>query len=122
MKRGEVWTAAGEGDYLAKPRPAVIVQSDLAWTTESITVCPITTELLGVKHLRITLLPDPLNGLRTESQVMIDKISTVRRTRLRRRVGTLSDADISRLDRAMLVHLGLAGRLRSASRKGADHR
>ncbi len=112
MKRGEIWTAIERGDFVSKPRPVIILQSDLESTTDSITVCPLTTDLLPLKRLRITLMPDESNGLREESQVMVDKITTVRKVRIGQQVGVLSDPDIVLIDRAILVHLGFAGRTR----------
>lgn len=112
MKRGEIWTVAGGADYAGKPRPAVILQDDLFDATASITVCPFTSHLTSAPLLRILIEPSDGNGLRAPSDLMIDKITTVSKTKLRRRVGRLSPKDVVRLNRAVVVFLGLA---RSAS-------
>ncbi len=109
MRRGEVWTIAGGPDYAGKPRPAVILQDDAFDATASITICPFTTHVTAAPLLRQGVEPSERNGLRTASQLMIDKITTVSKTKLERRVGRLSDEDIVRLNRAVLVFLGLAG-------------
>lgn len=44
---------------------------------------------------------------------MVDKITTVPKSKVGARVGRLDDVDISRLDRALLVFLGLAAPRRS---------
>lgn len=109
MKRGEVWTVAGGPDYAGKPRPAVVLQDDAFDGTTSITVCPFTTHVVDAPLLRLQIEPSAQNGLRAASQLMIDKITTVSKAKLQSRVGRLSDEDILRLNRAVLVFLGLAG-------------
>ena len=109
MKRGEVWTVAGGPDYAGKPRPAVILQGDAFDATASMTICPFTTHRVSAPLLRVAIEASPRNGLRTASQLMIDKITTVSRAKLESRIGQLSDEDIVRLNRAVLVFLGLAG-------------
>ncbi len=109
MKRGELWVAAGGGDYTRKPRPVVIVQDDRFEHTASVTVCALTSDPTDAPLFRIALSPDPGNGLREGCRVMIDKITTVRRERLSRRIGSLTAAEMRRIDRAILVFLGIAG-------------
>jgi mRNA interferase MazF len=109
VKRGEVWTVSGGPDYTGKPRPAVIVQDDAFDATGSITLCPFTTHVAPAPLLRLTIEPSEENGLRVSSQLMIDKITTVSKSKLESRVGRLSVEDIVRLNRAVLVFLGLAG-------------
>jgi mRNA interferase MazF len=52
--------------------------------------------------------PDARNGLRMASRLIVDKITTVPRTKLRNRIGSLADEDILKLNRAILVFLGIA--------------
>ncbi|SRR6266851_132507 len=108
MKRGEVWTVAGGPDYAGKPRPVVIVQDDAFSDTASITICALTTAALSASLARVVIEPSPFNGLRVISQIMADKVTSVSRTKLGRRIGRLSDGDMARLDRVLLVFLGLA--------------
>ena len=108
MKRGELWIAAGGGDYSGKPRPVVIVQEDRFEATRSVTVCALTSDPTDAPLFRIQLSPDPENGLREDCRVMVDKITIVRRERLSRRTGSLSVTDMRRMDRAILVFLGIA--------------
>ncbi|MFC7054312.1 type II toxin-antitoxin system PemK/MazF family toxin [Hansschlegelia quercus] len=108
MKRGEVWTAAGGADYAGKPRPSVIVQDDAFEATESITICALTSWTGGGPLLRPLIMPSDGNGLSAESALMIDKITTLPRTKLRQRIGRLSDKDMRRLGEAMLIFFGLA--------------
>jgi mRNA interferase MazF len=109
VKRGEVWTVSGGPDYAGKPRPAVILQDDAFDATASVTICPFTTHAVDAPLVRLPIEPSERNGLRIASQLMVDKITTVSKLKLATRVGRLSDEDIVRLNRAMLVFLGLAG-------------
>ena len=109
MKRGELWVAAGGGDYTGKPRPVAIVQDDRFAHASSVTVCALTSDPTDAPLFRVALSPSPENGLHEPCRVMVDKITTVRRERLSRRIGTLSAADMRRIERAMLVFLGIAG-------------
>nr|WP_246820502.1 type II toxin-antitoxin system PemK/MazF family toxin [Bradyrhizobium iriomotense] len=117
IERGEVWTVAGGNDYTGKPRPTVIVQDDNFDATDSITVCPLTTNETEAPLFRLQIEPNERNGLRVPSRLMVDKITTVSKAKLGTLVGRLEDDDVLRLNRAMLVFLGLAGSQRSL---GAD--
>ena len=110
MKRAEIWTVAGGPDYAGKPRPAVILQDDAFEGTASITVCPFTTHLVDAPLIRLEVDPSKQNGLTVVSHVMVDKITTVAKSKLQKRIGKLGKDDMIRLSRAALVFLGLAGR------------
>jgi mRNA interferase MazF len=109
VKRGEVWTVAGGGDYAGKPRPAAIVQDDRFGEVESVTVCPFTTNPMSPQLFRVTVEPDGANGLVQSSWLMADKLMTIPRSKLGRRIGHLDDATMLRLNRAITVFLGIAG-------------
>lgn len=109
MRRGEIWTASDGKDYAGKARPVVIVQDDRFDATDSITVCALTTDATDAPLFRLPVEPNERNGLRAASRLMVDKISTVSKTKLGSRVGRLDDDDMLQLNRAMLVFLGLAG-------------
>lgn len=108
MKRGEIWTVAGEKDYAGKPRPAVILQDERFDRTHSITVCPFTTDPTDAPLFRLVIEPGEGNGLRGVSRLMVDKITTVPKSRMGTLVGRLGDEDIVRLNRAVVVFLGIA--------------
>jgi mRNA interferase MazF len=108
MKRGEVWTVSAGGPYTGKPRPGVIVQEDRFQATNSITLCAFTTDPTEAPLLRMLVEPTDKNGLSIVSSLMIDKITTVPKGRLGKRIGTLHDEDIVRFNRALTVFLGLA--------------
>ena len=109
MSRGEIWTVAG-GVYAAKPRPAVIVQEDLFDATSSVIVAPMTRALLDAPLMRIRISGGDgrLSGLDRDSDVMIDKLTTVRRSNVHTRVGRLTAEQLVEIERAMMAFLGLA--------------
>jgi mRNA interferase MazF len=109
VTRGEVITVALPGDY-GKPRPAVIVQADLFNETHaSVTVAPVTSTLVNAPLFRLAVEPSPRNGLRTLSQVMVDKLTTVRRERIGATIGDVEPELLTRVNRALALWLGIAG-------------
>jgi mRNA interferase MazF len=109
VKRGELVTVALSGDY-GKPRPAVVVQADLFNETHaSVTVAPVTSTLVNAPLFRLAVEPSPRNGLRALSQVMIDKLTTVRRERIGATIGDLEPETLTRVNRALALWLGIAG-------------
>jgi mRNA interferase MazF len=107
LRRAEIWTVAGAGDYAGKARPAAIIQDD-RFDTDSVTICPFTTDPTDAPLLRLEVVASATNGLRDTSRLMVDKITTVRRSKLGERLGVLDDADVVRLNRAVVVFLGIA--------------
>ena len=99
---------AGGPGYASKPRPAVIIQDDGFSETLSIAVCPLTSEPVEAPILRLLVEPTPENGLRNTSRLMVDKVTTVPKSRIGQRIGCLADDDLLRLNRSLLVFLGLA--------------
>ena len=108
MKCVETWSMAGGPGYASKPCPAVIIQVDGFTETLSIAVCPLTSQPIEAPMLRIQLEPSPENGLRAASRLMADKVTTVPKSRLGQCIGCLADDDLLRLNRSLLVFLGLA--------------
>ncbi len=117
MKRGEIWTLAGDTDYAGKPRPVVIVQDDGFDVTNSVTVCAFTTNETEAPLFRLLVEKTQRNGLRTASRLMVDKITTVPKSKIGMQVGRLDDEDVLRFNRAIVVFLGLAGSPRTSDRQ-----
>lgn len=102
-----MWTASGGPDYAGKPRPVVVVQDDQFAHTLSITVCPVTTNPTDVPFVRPVVEPNDANGLRVPCRLMVDKIATIPKRKLGKRVGKLSPQDLASLNRSLFVFLGL---------------
>lgn len=105
VMRGDIVLVVASGDY-GKPRPAVVVQSDLFNTTHaSLTVCPVTSLLVDAPLFRIPLKPSTANGLVQPSQVMVDKVQTLRRERIRERIGAAGRIPMQSVDAALRLWL-----------------
>jgi mRNA interferase MazF len=109
VRRGEIWTVAGGPEYTGKLRPVVIVQDDRFDATASVTICAFTTDATPAPLFRLEIEPTSQNGLKAVSYLMADKITTVPKTKLGVDIGRLDDEDVVRLNRAVMVFLGLAG-------------
>lgn len=108
LKRGDIATAALSGD-IGRPRPVLVVQSDLFnGTHPGLTVVPISGTIIDAPIYRLTLDPTPENGLRKVSQIMVDKITSVRRDRIGDVVGRLGDDQMLKVTRALAVWQGIA--------------
>ena len=108
MRRGDIWTVSGVKDYAGKPRLVVIVQDDAFDATDSITVCTFTTDPTEAPLFRLLVEPNERNGLRSSSRLMVDKITTVPKSKVGERIGRLDDEDVVRFNQAVMVFLGLA--------------
>jgi mRNA interferase MazF len=111
MRRGEIWTISESLDYARQPRTAVIIQDDGFEELDSVTVCTFTTATADIPFLRPLVQPTERNGLRTPTSLMVDKITTIRKSRLGYLMGQLDAADIVTLNHAVAVFLGLARRV-----------
>lgn len=108
MTRGSVVVMAARGAYTGKPRPAVIVQSDLFNSSHaSVTVCPITSDCIDAPLFRVDLPPGGRTGLSVISQVMIDKMASVPRAAIAQKIGACDVAQIDAIDEALRIWLAL---------------
>lgn len=107
MRRGDLVTVALQGD-LGKPRPALVIQSDLFDSHPSVTILPVTSELRLAPLFRIAVSPSELNGLAKSSQVMVDKPQSISREKIGEVIGHLDDETMLAVNRALAVFLGFA--------------
>lgn len=107
MKRGDVVTVAIQGDY-GKPRPAIIVQSDLFHEHPSITIVPLTSNLRDTPLFRVDIEPSPGNRLRIRSQAMIDKTYSIPREKVGKTIGHLDQETLLAITRALATWFGFA--------------
>ena len=107
VRRGDIVLVVAAGDY-GKPRPAVVVQSDLFNDTHaSMTVCPVTSALVDAPLFRVPVKPGRANGLAKQSQVMVDKVQTLRRDRIRERIGEIAPVQMKSVEEALRLWLRL---------------
>lgn len=107
MRRGDLVTVALPGD-VGKPRPALVIQSDLFDAHPSVTLLPVTSELRVAPLFRIAVNPSESNGLKKASQVMVDKPQSIARAKVGTVFGRLDDETLLAVNRALAVFLGLA--------------
>lgn len=109
MRRGDLVTIAAPGDY-GKPRPAVVIQGDVLnqADSDSVILALMTGTLRDAPLLRLTVDPTSANGLQKPSQVMVDKLVTVRREKVGNTIGRLSDSELLELNRLLALVIGLA--------------
>lgn len=105
--RGQLVTIAINGDF-GKPRPALVIQANLFADLESVTLLPLTSMLIDAPLLRINIEPDKDNGLRKSSQIMVDKIVTVKRDKVSSPFGTLNPNAMIEVERCLAIFLGIA--------------
>jgi mRNA interferase MazF len=107
MNRGDLVVVSAPGHF-GKPRPALVVQSDLFNPTHaSVVVCLLTTDLTDAPLIRLDVEPTPHNGLRQQSQIIIDKVLALRRERIGARIGRLDSDALVRVNRSLALLLGL---------------
>ncbi len=106
MKRGDLVTIALQGDY-GKPRPALVIQSDLFSEHPSIVILPVTSELRDTPLFRVTIAPTEINGLSRPSDVMVDKVQTVARDKIGPVFGRLSQEELLSVNRMLAVFIGV---------------
>ena len=107
MRRGDLVTVALPGDF-GQPRPALVVQSDLFSNHATVTVLPVTSTPVETPLFRLPVDPTPDNGLREPSFVMVDKTMSIRTEKLGAAFGRLGRADMTRVNRALALFLGIA--------------
>lgn len=122
MRRGEVWTASAGAGYVGKPRPVVILQDDHFDATASVTICAFTTDPTDAPLFRVVVEPTQENGLQIQSRLMADKITTVARGKLGKRIGRLREDDMARLGVAAMLFLGLASGGFGAAKRASSSR
>ena len=77
-------------------------------TDYSITICAFTTDETEASLFRLPVEPNERNGLRPACRLMVDKITTVPKSKVSSHIGHLDDEDILRLNQAILIFLGLS--------------
>jgi mRNA interferase MazF len=107
LRRGDLTTVALPGDF-GKPRPALVIQSNLFADHPSVTILPLSSDLRETPIFRVRLFPDETNGLRAPSDVMIDRIHTVAKDKLRGKFGAIANEQLIEIERAVAVWLGIA--------------
>jgi mRNA interferase MazF len=107
VKRGDLVTVALQGD-LGKPRPALVIQTELVLNHPSVVILPLTSDVISAPLLRVTVEPTPETGLRSVSQIMVDKPIAVQRQRLGDVIGCVDETTLGRVTKTLAMWLGIA--------------
>ena len=108
LKRGNIVSIAVQGDF-GKPRPALLMQSDMFNEAHAtLSVLLISSELIDAPLFRLSIEPNQVNGLTQPSQIQVDKVMTVRRDKVGQLIGSVDDAMMVRVNRALALWTGLA--------------
>ena len=107
VKRGDVISVMLQGAY-GKPGPGLVIQSNWFAEHPSVTFLPLTSELVDAPLIRIRVELSEENGLQKPSQIMVDKTSTLPRTKISGRFGHIDDETMLAVTRALTVFLGFA--------------
>ena len=106
MMRGHLVTIAMQGDF-GKPRPALVIQADQFDEHATVTLLPVTSTLVAAPLFRVTVQPDADNGLQKPSQVMVDKVMTVKREKVGQAFGRMDADAMVQVERCLAVFLGI---------------
>jgi mRNA interferase MazF len=102
VRRGAIVVVAATGINTGKPRPALVIQSDLFNPThQSVTICPITSDCVDAPLFRIPLPPGERTGLQAASQIMIDKVVSVPRSAISEEIGRCHGAELEAAEEAL---------------------
>lgn len=107
MKRGDLVSIAVQGDF-GKPRPALVIQSDNFASHATVTVLLVSSALVDAPLFRVAVQPTPDNGLQKPSQIMVDKVMTVKRDKIGGAFGRLDTGQMLEIERCLAVFLGIA--------------
>lgn len=109
LSRGDLVTIALSGDY-GKPRPALVIQDDAFGDLPSVAVLRLTSDIHDWPLFRVTVRPAKSTGLKTASQVMIDKPAAVPKTKIGRRIGQVDEATMQAISIAFARFFGLSSK------------
>jgi len=111
VRRGDIYMVDFEptvGAEIRKVRPALIISCDEANKhLRTVTVIPFSSKTEKIFPFEV-LVTKADSGLEFDSKVKVTQMRAVDKTRLSRQVGTLNDEIISAVEKAILLHLGMA--------------
>lgn len=109
MKRGDV-VILNLGGKLGKPRSAIIIQADILNNDNRLKttiVLPLTSEVLNMQIIRYKIKASQNNGLQHESQIMIEKIMQIEKSKIQKVIGHLTKKQINEIEARLLAILGV---------------
>jgi mRNA interferase MazF len=108
LKRGDIYLATDKGEYSGKPRPVLIVQREITLALrDSVSVLPLTGADIGINIFRHKITPNHENGLEKTSFAMVDKVNSVNKSRLKSKIGSVSEQELDTVDNMLRFWLNL---------------
>jgi mRNA interferase MazF len=110
-RRGEIYLVRFDptiGHEIRKTRPAVVIQNDVSNQYSPITiVAAISSQFSSPPFPREIVIEPEESGLPERSAVILNKIRSVDRQRLAKKMGRISAQSMQRVDQAIRISLGL---------------
>lgn len=106
MKRGDIIKVVSAREY-GKPRPSLVVQADAFDELAGVVICPLTSDLADPSEIRVRIAPDRQNGLLRTSDIMVDKVSTISKSRCREKIGAVDQPTLDVVSANLALLLGL---------------
>jgi len=107
VKRGDIIIVSSQGDF-GNPCPAVVLQSDALTGADSVLVSLLTGDMTAAPLYRLMVPPTESNGLKASSQIMVDKIVALPRTKCSPPIGALNKNAMIVLNHMLAVMIGIA--------------
>jgi mRNA interferase MazF len=111
IKRGGIYLAALDpvvGKEISKTRPVVVVSNDQNnYFSSTVTILPVTSKNIKKIYPFEVFLNKGTGNLPKNSKVKADQIRTLDKSRIVKVIGTLEKNDMDRIDKAIIIHLGL---------------
>lgn len=110
IKRGEIWYVNlknGVGSEQSGYRPCLIVQNDTGNKYSPTVIVAVLSTRLGKHKLPTHVLLSENSGIPKKSIILLEQIMVVDKKRLSKYITTLTQEDISKVNKALLISLGL---------------
>jgi len=111
IKRGEIYWVDFEpvrGSEQGRLRPALVVQGDVGNLNSPLTiVIPFTSRLSPVRYPQNVFFSAGTVGLTKDSELLVNQIKAVDKSRLGERLGVVSDEQMEEVEAALLLVLGM---------------
>jgi|SRR3989344_648335 len=111
ISRGEIFLVNLEpvkGSEQGGVRPVLIIQNDISNEYSPLTICAaITSKVKSTKFITNLFVTKNQTGLDKDSIVLLNQIKTIDKSRIIKRIGSISKELMKEIDRALKISLDL---------------
>ena len=112
INKGDIWLVnlepSRKGELGKRGRPSVIIQSnDASEILDTVTLVPVSSDVLQHDEIHIFLKPTKPNGLSKESVAICSHIYTISKEHLIKKLGLITKQELEAIIRAILLHLDI---------------